>query len=246
MGTVCSPMPRTFPFSTPPRPHAPADVPGGSGERNPAGSVLVIHPGALGDVLLALPALAHLGHLCRGSRRVLATAPRLAALLGDAACVEAAVPLDGLALHRLFVADPDPVVLASLAGHRLVVSWLGAGDPAFRGHLTALAAAGGPRVVLGRGTPPPGSGRHAAWHFVDTLAELGPPPPALPDVRLVAGRGERAWAADWLAERALETDPPVLRGGGGGSPGKVWPGMAGLARRLAAAGAPLLVVTGPA
>src|SRR5262249_27252760 len=45
----------------------------------PMARALVIHPGALGDVLLALPALAHLARLAPGVRRVLAVAPRLAA-----------------------------------------------------------------------------------------------------------------------------------------------------------------------
>jgi ADP-heptose:LPS heptosyltransferase len=209
------------------------------------GSVLIVHPGALGDVLLALPALAHLARLRPGARRVLATAPRLAALLADSAYVEATGALDALALHRLFTADGDAAALARLAAHDTIVSWLGAGDPAFRGHLAGLDGADGRRVIVARGVPGAGGTRHAAWHFLDTLAVLGPLPEALPPVRLAAGPAERAWAGAWLEARAVAAGPVVLHPGAG-APAKVWPGLAALGRRLIGRGLPVVAVTGPA
>jgi heptosyltransferase-3 len=213
----------------------------------PAGPrrALVVHPGALGDVLLALPALAHLGHLAPGARRVLAAAPRIGALLAGGPEVEEAAELDALGLHRLFTADGDPATLDRLAGFDPVVSWLGAGDAAFRRHLEALAARGR-RVVLARGTPAPGHRRHASWHFVDTLAALGAAPPALPPVRLAASPAERAWAGAWLAARGLAPGTAVVLHPGAGSPAKAWPGFPGLAAALRAAGWPVVVVVGPA
>jgi len=206
---------------------------------------LVIHPGALGDVLLALPALAHLGRVEPGVHRVLAVAPRLAALLDGSPCAEEAIALDGLALHRLFTAEADPAVLARLAAHDPIVSWLGAGDAAYRRHLAALDGRGGRRVVIARATPAPGASRHASRHLLETLAPLGPLPDALPAVRLSAAAGERAWAAGWLAERRLAAGLVVVHPGAG-SPVKVWPGFGTLARSLAAAGLSVVVVTGPA
>jgi ADP-heptose:LPS heptosyltransferase len=210
-----------------------------------SGSVLIVHPGALCDVLLALPALAHLARVRPGARRVLATAPRLAALLADSTCVEATGALDALGLHRLFTADGDAAVLARLAAHDTIVSWLGAGDPLFRGHLASLDGAGSRRVLVAPGTLGPRAARHAAWHFLDTLAPLGPPPETLPPVRLAATPAERAWAAAWLEDRAIAAGPVVLHPGAG-SPVKVWPGMAALGRRLVARGLPVVAVTGPA
>jgi ADP-heptose:LPS heptosyltransferase len=209
------------------------------------GSVLIVHPGALGDVLLALPAIAHLTRVRPGARRVLATAPRLAALLADSACVEATGALDALALHRLFTVDGDAAVLARLAAHDTIVSWLGAGDAVFRGHLAFLDGPAPRRVIVARGTPGPGAARHAAWHFLDTLAPLGPPPAALPPVRLEATPAERVWASAWLHDRTVAVGPVVLHPGAG-SPVKVWPGMAALGRRLVALGLPVVAVTGPA
>jgi lipopolysaccharide heptosyltransferase III len=207
---------------------------------------LVIHPGALGDVLLALPALAHLARLTPGTRRVLAVAPRLAALLDRSAYVEEAIDLDALGLHRLFATATDPTALQSLAGYDAVVSWLGAGDAAYREHLGAMAGRPGRRVVIARAAPPPGSNRHAAWHLLDTLAGLGPPPADLPAVRLTAGAGERDWAAGWLEERGLAPGTVAVLHPGAGSAAKVWPGFPTLARRLAVLGLPVVAVTGPA
>jgi heptosyltransferase III len=209
------------------------------------GSVLIVHPGALGDVLLALPALAHLARVRPGARRSLATAPRIAALLADAPCVEETRALDALGLHRLFTADGDAATLARLAAHETIVAWLGAGDPVFRAHLATLDGADARRVIVARGIPGPGAARHAAWHFLDTLAPLGPLPAALPRVRLAAGPAERAWAAAWLDVRAIAAGPVVLHPGAG-APAKVWPGMAALGRRLVARGLPVVAVTGPA
>jgi ADP-heptose:LPS heptosyltransferase len=209
------------------------------------GSVLIVHPGALGDVLLALPALGHLARVRPGARRILATAPRIAALLAEAPCVEATRPLDALGLHRLFTAEGDAATLARLAGHETIVAWLGAGDPAFRAHLATLDGAGPRRAIVARGIPGPAPARHAAWHFLDTLAPLGPLPATLPPVRLAADPAERAWAAAWLDARAIAAGPIVLHPGAG-APAKVWPGMIALGRRLVARGLPVVAVTGPA
>ena len=80
---------------------------------------LVIHPGAVGDVLLALPALAHLETLgetlSRPVHRVLAVGPRLAGLLEETPWAEETVELDRLPLSRLFETDPDPHTLAPRA-----------------------------------------------------------------------------------------------------------------------------------
>ncbi len=203
---------------------------------------LVIHPGALGDVLLALPALAHLGQLLPDGVRVAATTAGPRALLDGSPYAEATRSFDDLGLHRLFVAEPDRAALATLAAFDVVVSWFGAHDPTYRAHLASL----GPRVVVARAVPPRESPRHASRHLLETLAPLGPLPPTLPAVRLSVGEAERRGATDWLAERGLARGVAVVLHPGAGSPAKVWPHYAPLARRLEAAGQPVVVVTGPA
>jgi ADP-heptose:LPS heptosyltransferase len=213
---------------------------------------LVIHPGAVGDVLLGLPALAHLATLVPGIHRLLAAGPNPAALLRGTPYAEATTRLDDLGLHRLFVADPAEGLPDELAPFDGVVSWLGAGDPTYRARLAAWARGRRPaphpdrRVVVARATPPPGSGRHASRHLVETLAPLGPVPTTLPPARLPIPEAERAWAAAWLGARGLGRGQVILVHPGAGSPSKVWPGHRALVRALVAAGMPVVLSAGPA
>jgi ADP-heptose:LPS heptosyltransferase len=202
----------------------------------------VIHPGAVGDVLVAVPALLHLRTLLPGVHRTLAAGPRPAALLAGSPGAEATVDLDRLELHRLFVAERDPALGGPLAAFDVIVSWLGAGDPRYAAHL----AQPGRRVVVARAVPPPGRRRHASWHLVETLAPLGPPPAVLPLGLLVPTTAEGAWARAWLAARGLGPGDAVVLHPGAGSAAKAWPGFPDLARGLVAAGLPVVVTTGPA
>jgi ADP-heptose:LPS heptosyltransferase len=213
---------------------------------------LVIHPGAVGDVLLALPALAHLATLVPGVHRLLAVGPGPAALLAGTPYAEAATRLDDLGLHRLFVADPAEESPPGLAPFDGVVSWLGAGDPTYRARLARWARGRRPapqpdrRAVVARATPPPGSGRHASRHLLETLAPLGPVPATLRPAPLPVPATERAWATAWLGGRGLGRGQVVLVHPGAGSPSKVWPGHHALVRALVAAGVSVVLSTGPA
>lgn len=199
---------------------------------------LVLHPGALGDVLLALPALAHLRAL--GLSPVVAVAGRLVGLLAGAGDL-AARDLEDLRLHRLFAARVDPEVLDELGGHAAVVSWFGAGDPAYRRHLARLPCP----VVVARARPPAG-GPHAAHHLVTTLAALGPLPGTLPAAALRPPAAEREAAERWLATRGLAPGEAVVLQAGAGAPGKAWPGFPGLLGRLRDGGVPVVALAGPA
>jgi hypothetical protein len=68
--------------------------------------LLVIHPGALGDVLQAVPALRALRGRERACRVSLAAQPRLARLLAGAGVVDEALSFDALGLSVLFTDDP--------------------------------------------------------------------------------------------------------------------------------------------
>jgi ADP-heptose:LPS heptosyltransferase len=201
---------------------------------------LVVHPGALGDVLLAGPALGHLSAL--GFRTTLAVTPRLVTIFGGSGLVDEARDLESLALHRLFVEPADPGAFATVAGFDALVCWLGAGDPAFRANLARL----GRPAVVARAAPPRGAGRHVARHLVETLGPLGPLPPSLPLARLAVGEADRIAAAAWLAARGIGSAEAVVLQAGAGSPAKTWPGFAALARRLRDGGLPVVALAGPA
>jgi ADP-heptose:LPS heptosyltransferase len=209
---------------------------------SPALRALVIHPGALGDVVLALPALAHLRRLFPGLHRTVAAAPRLAGLLADSGYAEATLAFDDLGLAGLFTTEPGPALLRRLAAYDVLVSWFGAGDPTYRAHLTGL----GRRVVLARAAPPPGADRHASRHLLETLAPLGPLPTSVPAVRLDVGDAGGRWARGWTAAHAVASPRPVALHPGAGGPAKTWGGFPLLVRRLRSAGLPVVVTTGPA
>jgi hypothetical protein len=185
---------------------------------DPGGRVsLVIHAGALGDVLLAIPALRAIRHLDPSAPLVLAAAPRIAGLLGALAEVDRGVSLESLELHRLFADDETatgaPVTPDVLARASRVVCWLGAQDPAFVRRLTRLIP--GATVARSVGAEEP------VWrHLLETVAgtrEGHREPLAVSDALAGAGAGLLA-AAGWDRRSSI-----VLVHPGAGGLDKRWP-----------------------
>ena len=201
---------------------------------------LVVHPGALGDVLLAGPALAHLRALGYGP--TLAVVSRLVPLFEASGMVDAAFDLEALALHRLFVEAPDPGALGMMATFDAVVCWIGAGDATFRASLARLERP----TVVARAAPPAGAGRHVSRHLLETLEPLGPLSVDVPFAALRVAEAARSKVRGWLAARGIVAGEAIVLQPGAGSPMKVWPGFAALARRLREAGQPLVTLMGPA
>jgi len=129
---------------------------------------LVIHPGALGDVLQAVPALSSLGRL--GHQLTFAGQPRLGELLQGAGLVLTATPFDTIGLEALFAEGPAPERLTSrLRRFRRVVSWFGAREPDYVERLGALV----PEVIVAPPVPDDDSPLTVWEHLVETLAPWG-------------------------------------------------------------------------
>ena len=134
------------------------------------GRVLVIHPGALGDVLQAVPALRLLGD---GAPVTFCGQPRLGEMLAGAAVVADAASFDGFGLEILFTAEPaSPELTRRLGGFARVVSWFGSRDERYPERLRALA----PSCVVA--PPLPAGDGDTVWEHL--LATLGPLPSAGP------------------------------------------------------------------
>jgi hypothetical protein len=129
---------------------------------------LVIHPGALGDVLQAVPAIEALGRL--GHRLTFAGQPRLGELLQGSGLVLAATSFDSFGLDALFADVPVPDRLASRLRHfRRVVSWFGSREPGYAGRLGALV----PEVIVAPPVPDDESPLTVWEHLVETLGAWG-------------------------------------------------------------------------
>jgi heptosyltransferase III len=135
-----------------------------------AGSrILAIHPGALGDVLQAVPALRALRGLGEGTQVTFAGQPRLANLLAGSGAVDEGLSVDSLTLVALFTADPLPApVRERLARFERAVSWFGSGVEPYQTQLRAAVR----HVLFAR--PAPGPDGPAVWrHLLESLTPWG-------------------------------------------------------------------------
>jgi ADP-heptose:LPS heptosyltransferase len=182
-------------------------------------ATLVIHPGALGDVLQAVPALAALRGLEAGTRLTLAAQPRIAALLEGLGVVDTARSFDGLGLDTLFSSERVPdAVRARLACFDGVVSWFGARADTYPERLRAIV----PRTLLAPPVPEGGT-TAAVWQYlVATLGEWGiGPPPLLAPLRVPPDWSAEARAA--LAALGVHpTRAPLIVHPGAGAAWKRW------------------------
>jgi ADP-heptose:LPS heptosyltransferase len=204
-----------------------------------SGATLAIHPGALGDVLLAVPALRFL----RGRRPerplVLAAQPRLGRLLAALGELDAAVDFESLGLGALFTADPGPA-RERLERAGAAVCWFASGEARFVANLTGILP--GARVA------PPAADDIPVWqHLRRTVgAALDGDTAAIRAAPTIAAAGRHALreAGGDGARSVLLVHP------GAGGAAKRWPvvGFAAALARLREATAPLAIAVhqGPA
>ncbi len=107
-------------------------------------------PGALGDLLLALPALRALAERHRSARLTLVVSAHLLALARALALTDVVANLDAAETSALFGDGPLP---SWLVGRPVVYSWVGSQDETLRGRITGAArSARFFRVERGSGT----------------------------------------------------------------------------------------------
>jgi heptosyltransferase-3 len=209
--------------------------------------MVIFRPGALGDTLLAFPALAALRRAFAGAwLRAVGNLPALR-LAHAAGLADEVAAFDDLCWADLFAEEGIRSVEARqvLAGANLAVLWLR--DPAGLA-ASNLRALGVPLVVSAPGRPPDGARLHAADYLLSTLAPIiGDAVPA--DLPPLAPAPEmRRWAEETWARLRLGDAPVLAVHPGSGGRAKCWPPecFAALARRFIEEGWRALVVAGPA
>jgi ADP-heptose:LPS heptosyltransferase len=194
-----------------------------------------VHAGALGDVLLAVPALRALRASVSDHRLMLAAEPRLAALLAALAVADEPLSIDALGLDALFSDEPGRD--ARLPCVERLVCWLGARDPVFVRRLRAAV----PDAVI---APSVGEGDLVWRHLLATVgATSGDWRTAVHPGRALLDAGEALLRdAGWDGAR-----PVLIVQPGAGTPAKRWP-VAAFAAALSALPEDVVVVIhqGPA
>ena len=205
---------------------------------------LVIHPGALGDVLQAVPALAALER--SGHRLTFAGQPRLGELLQGTGLALASTPFDTFGLEALFAEAPLPERLtARLKRFTRAVSWFGARAPGYAERLRALV----PDAIVAPAVPDEDSPLTVWQHLLDTLAPWSISRPETFRPLPVPERWRIAARTAFLALGVDEGRPLLIAHPGAGARWKQAPASRfarALTRMMEEGGFQLLIHQGPA
>jgi len=179
--------------------------------------LLCIHIGAVGDLVLAIPALATL----RGtfSRMTVACTGTRGSIPVMAGCADECLDIESYDLWRL-LARPDDLsdtCTEFMRRYNAAVVWVADTDGGLR---QALAACGIERAIVEPGVPPAEWNQHAGRYYLHTVEPFGVAPSSPESHRLEPG----ADADRWVEERIGSTDSPLIAiHPGSGSRKKCWP-----------------------
>ncbi len=205
---------------------------------------LVLHPGALGDILLSLPALSLLKEKFVDSRLTLAGNLDYLAIV-PTSCADRRLSLSALPLQRLYGSLPLPESdLSFWTSFDRIVSWTGSADSRFAANFRAIH----PEVLIAAWRPCASDQRHVSRVFADSLSPWFVYRDLPSSVEIVPDPADVAFAYQWCCERGWSPGTPIIAlQPGAGSASKRWPlrNFARMALSLPRAGR-LLIVEGPA
>jgi heptosyltransferase-3 len=201
----------------------------------PAGRLLLLRPGAIGDTLLTFPALGALRRRFAAAELVVAGNRSALTLARAAGLVDRIDAFGADWLADLFGDEPTPALRAQLAGTDLGIVWMH--DQSTAADLADRLQAAGSRQTLGLASFPPAGARcHLADHLYTSLAPLGIGGPR-PSLTLPVPPG-----------LAGANRPTVVLHPGAGGRHKRWPAAryAALAQHLIDQGFAVALTCGPA
>lgn len=206
--------------------------------------ILVIHPGALGDIILSLPALRILRDQFQSARITLAANEDFGGTVASG-YADRILSFSSLPLHRLYGLESIPLEDRQFwRSFDRILSWTGAGAGSF----TSQVARVHPCSLVAPWKPVSADLRHVARIFADSLHPWLPLPVVLPPLEIRVSEFARSEGSEWLKSEGFSFDRPIyILHPGAGSAAKRWPlsRFEILAHKLSVIGE-LLIVEGPA
>lgn len=190
---------------------------------HPANSTfLILRPGALGDIILTLPAIIALRQSFPSGIVTLSAPPAAKELLDKRDFVDHFVSSEIPGLHTLFspVCSPDPVLCRFLSSFDCVISYWADPDGMLERRMQECVSG---RFIAHPPNPPDNSRTHVACHLLEPIVLLGaawrPSFPLITPIELEISEGN-----DLLRSVGLSPlSRPVIIHPGSGSQKKNWP-----------------------
>jgi hypothetical protein len=208
--------------------------------------ILVLHPGALGDIILSMPALSLLRKWTGQCTITLAANLDYLGVV-PTPCADKCRSISTLPLQRLYDSQhpPESDVRFWNSFHR-IISWTGFSSDLFKRNLRAIH----PNVLVAPWKPARGEGRHVSRIFCDSLSPWVPGEESLSPVEIVPSCADQELADRWLAEKEFPPGAaPVALSPGSAGAGKRW-SLENYAilgrRRLQERAGLILIIEGPA
>jgi heptosyltransferase III len=208
--------------------------------------ILILHPGALGDIILSFPAIALLRKHHPGAQISLAANTDYLAPLARG-YADRFLSLAALPLYVLYSPEPPAGNQADFwKSYARIVSWTGHGDPDFVRNLRQIH----PDARIASWRPGPSEKEHVSRLFINTLGPELASKPGVAPARIHLSPAVYERGIRWFADCGLLGGEPVVAiHPGAGSKGKRWPAdrFINLARHLVIdKGQKLLIIEGPA
>jgi ADP-heptose:LPS heptosyltransferase len=213
-------------------------------------SILVIHQGALGDFILALPALETLHHAFPHARSVIMGYPRILELVEKRFYAEEVLSIDQRGMASFFVREGvlDFPLSQYFGTFDLIIVFGKEGEGTVVGNLRRVCQG---RILHINSFPPWDEKVHFTDHLLKQFGRYGfPVSGSIP--RLQLKESDQGWAGDFWKSKGMtpeERSKVIILHPGSGSKKKVWPldRFLNLAHTLQnRLGSKILIVLGPA